>query len=157
MQDFGQQYVVQRSQAAVVIGWLVFLFGLITILMTPLSLIDAVDLDGNPITIPTHVKIISIVLNIIVGLMYIVGGLKLKDYEREGAWISLGAVLFAFAGGLIVYSIYPGGSQIYGPEIGPIFDVSLIAGTACCSVFCGAIIAIPLILANGGLEKKHSF
>ena len=147
----GPNYPVQKNGAAKVIGILTIIFGVLAILGGLLSLTDfgMTDINGNPITTPVEYKISSLIFSLAAGSMLIFGGYKMTNYEKMGIWIIFAALAVNFVGG-IISNVLLGDAQ--GEGMG-LFNASVggICGIFCIAI-CGVIVAIPLMLADGGME-----
>jgi len=149
----GVQYTVQKSQATVVIGWLVVIYGAFLIISSPLNLLDTTDFDGNLISTPTSVKISSIFFAFVTGMMCIIGGYKITRYEKIGAWIVFASLIIDFFGFVMMLALFPEFMETdMGPSVDALGLIAMVAGYSVCTLFCAGIVAIPMILANGGLE-----
>ena len=147
----GPNYPVQKNGAAKVIGILTIIFGVLAILGGLLSLTDfgMTDINGNPITTPVEYKISSLIFSLAAGSMLIFGGYKMTNYEKMGIWIIFAALAVNFVGG-IISNVLLGDTQ--GEGMGLLnASVGGICGIFCIAI-CGVIVAIPLMLADGGME-----
>ena len=147
----GPNYPVQKNAAAKVIGILTIIFGVLVILGGLLGLTDwfMTDIDGFPITTPIEYKISQLLFSLAAGSMLIVGGYKMTNYEKMGIWIIFVAFAVNYIGG-IINSLLMGDTQGEGMGI-----LSASVGGICgifCMAICGSIVAIPLMLADGGME-----
>ena len=147
----GPNYPVQKNGAAKAIGILTIIFGVLAVLGGLLSLTDfgMTDINGNPITTPVEYKISSLIFSLAAGSMLIFGGYKMTNYEKMGIWIIFAALAVNFVGG-IISNVLLGDAQ--GEGMG-LFNASVggICGIFCIAI-CGVIVAIPLMLADGGME-----
>jgi|TARA_B100000401_G_scaffold38017_1_gene22437 peptidoglycan/LPS O-acetylase OafA/YrhL len=147
----GPEFPVQKNGAAKVIGILTIIFGVFAILNGLLSLTDwlMTDINGFPITTPIEYKISRLIFSLAAGSMMIVGGYKMTNYEKMGIWIIFVAFAVNYVGGFIS-SVLMGDAQ--GEGMG-FFNASVggICGIFCIAI-CGVIVAIPLMLADGGME-----
>ena len=147
----GPDFPVQKNGAAKVIGILTIIFGVLAILGGLFSLTDwgATDLNGLPITTPIEYKISRLLFSLAVGSMMIVGGYKMTNYEKMGIWIIFAALAVNYVGGFIS-NVLLGDTQ--GEGMGLVnASVGGICGIFCIAI-CGVIVAIPLMLADGGME-----
>ena len=147
----GPDFPVQKNGAAKVIGILTIIFGVLAILGGLFSLTDwgATDLNGLPITTPIEYKISRLLFSLAVGSMMIVGGYKMTNYEKMGIWIIFTALAVNYVGGFIS-NVLLGDTQ--GEGMGLVnASVGGICGIFCIAI-CGVIVAIPLMLADGGME-----
>ena len=150
----GPEFPVQKNQAAKVIGILVIIWGAFNLLGSPLTLLSdfgATDLQGNPISYPTEYFVITILTSISAGALAVFSGYQMTQYKKTGIWITL-QHLVAWIGSIISSSI--AGSAMDSEGIG--FGAGLGAAQGICGIFCyaicGIIVAIPLMLSDGGME-----
>ena len=147
----GPEFPVQKNGAAKVIGILTIIMGVLAILGGLFSLTDwgLTDLNGLPITTPIEYKISRLLFSLAVGSMMIVGGYKMTNYEKMGIWIIFAALAVNYVGGFIS-NVLLGDTQ--GEGMGLVnASVGGICGIFCIAI-CGVIVAIPLMLADGGME-----
>lgn len=147
----GPTLPVQKNVGAKVIGIFTIIFGVLALLGGVFSLSDfgMTDFDGNPITTPMSYKISSLIFSLAAGSMMIVGGYKMTNYEKMGIWIVFGALAVNWVGGIV-------SSLLMGDVQGEGMTVFNAAGSGICGIFCvlicGVIVAIPLMLSDGGME-----
>ena len=151
----GPNYPVQKNAAAKVIGILVIIFGAFNILASPLSLLSdfgATDFEGNPISYPTEYFVVAILSSLIVGALSIFAGYQITQYQKKGIWLTFVAFFIAWISSIVVSAIQ--GNAMDSEGIG--FGAGLGAASGICGIFCyaicGIIVAIPLMLADGGME-----
>jgi len=144
---------VQKSVAAKVIGWFAIVLGCLGILSAPLGVIDfgAMDFDGNPVTYSMSYKVVTTLTALVSGGLAAVGGYKMTNYEKKGIWLIFGSFAVNWVGGIAEVYLSPDVMGL-GQE-----GMSLVAGAAgfvgiFCYAICGLIVAIPLLMANGGME-----
>lgn len=144
---------VQKSVAAKVIGWFAIVLGCLGILSAPLGVIDfgAMDFDGNPVTYSMSYKVVTTLTALVSGGLAAVGGYKMTNYEKKGIWLIFGSFAVNWVGGIAEVYLSPDVMGL-GQE-----GMSLMAGAAgfvgiFCYAICGLIVAIPLLMANGGME-----
>ena len=147
----GPDFPIQKNAGAKVIGIFTIIFGVLAILGGLSSLTDwgMTDINGFPITTPVEYKISSLIFSLAAGSMMIVGGYKMTNYEKMGIWIIFAALVVNYVGG-IISSVFMGDAQGEG------MGILNSAGSGICGIFCaaicGVIVAIPLMLADGGME-----
>ena len=148
-------YPVQKNAAAKVIGILVIIWGAFNLLGSPLTLladIGAQDLNGNEISYPIEYFVITILTSISAGALAVFSGYQITQYKKTGIWLTFAAFLVAWIGSIISSSI--AGSAMDSEGIG--FGAGLGAAQGICGIFCyaicGIIVAIPLMLSDGGME-----
>ena len=144
---------VQKSVAAKVIGWFAIVLGCLGILSAPLGFIDfgAMDFDGNPVTYSMSYKVVTTLTALVSGGLAAVGGYKMTNYEKKGIWLIFASFAVNWVGGIAEVYLSPDVMGL-GQE-----GMSLMAGAAgfvgiFCYAICGLIVAIPLLMANGGME-----
>ena len=144
---------LQKNKAAAVIGWLVIIWSGFILLMQPLQFLDlgATDINGNPISYPTSYLVVAVLTGLTASILGIIGGWKMTKYEKQGIWIIFGSFAVNWVGGLLANSIV--GDEIMGSaEAGAGLTVmSGFCGVFCYAI-CGLIVAIPLMLSDGGME-----
>ncbi len=152
----GPEFPVQKNQAAKVIGILVIVYGAFIILSSPLTLLSnfgATDLEGNPISYPTEYFVVAILSSIIVGAISIFAGYQITQYQKKGIWLMFGAFAIAWISSIVISTIQ--GNAMDTSDTGS-FGAVMGVGSGICSIFCyaicGIIVAIPLMLADGGME-----
>ena len=144
---------VQKSVAAKVIGWIAMVLGCLGILSAPLGFVDwgVMDFDGNPVTYSMSYKVVTTLTALVSGGLAAVGGYKMTNYEKKGIWLVFASFAVNWVGGI---------AEVYlSPDVMGLGQdgMSLMAGAAgfigiFCYVICGLIVAIPLLMANGGME-----
>lgn len=144
---------VQKSVAAKVIGWFAIVLGCLGLLSAPLGFIDfgAMDWDGNPVTYSMSYKVVTTLTALVSGGLTAVGGYKMTNYEKKGIWLIFASFAVNWVGGIAEVYLSPDVLGL-GQE-----GMSLMAGAAgfvgiFCYAICGLIVAIPLLMANGGME-----
>ena len=144
---------VQKSVAAKVIGWFAIVLGCLGILSAPLGFIDfgAMDWDGNPVTYSMSYKVVTTLTALVSGGLAAVGGYKMTNYEKKGIWLIFASFAVNWVGGIAEVYL---GSDVMG--LGAEGSAILAGATGFCGIFfyaiCGLIVAIPLLMANGGME-----
>ena len=151
----GPDFPVQKNQAAKVIGILVIIFGAMNLLGSPfilLSDIGATDINGNPISYPTEYFVVSILSSIIIGFLTIFAGFQITKYKKIGIWLTFAAFAIGWISGIIVSSLQGDAIDPDGLGLGAASGgFSGICGIFCYAI-CGIIVAIPLMLTDGGME-----
>ena len=146
---------VQKSVAAKVIGWFAIVLGCLGML-APLGFVDfgafgAMDFDGNPVTYSMSYKVVTTLTALVSGGLAAVGGYKMTNYEKKGIWLIFASFAVNWVGGIAEVYLSPDVMGL-GQE-----GMSLLAGATgfigiFCYAICGLIVAIPLLMANGGME-----
>ena len=145
---------VQKSVAAKVIGWFAIVLGCLGILSAPLGFIDfgaMEDINGNPIIYSMSYKVVTTLTALVSGGLTAVGGYKMTNYEKKGIWLIFASFAVNWVGGIAEVYLSPDVLGL-GQE-----GMSMMAGAAgfagiFCYAICGLIVAIPLLMANGGME-----
>jgi hypothetical protein len=144
---------VQKNVAAVVIGWIILVLSAIGLLMTPFTIFSdfgATDFDGNPISYPTSYFVVAILTGLVASVLGIIGGWKMTKYEKQGIWIIFGSFAVNWVGGMV--SQFIAGDAMGSAELGAGLGImSGVCGIFCYAI-CGVIVAIPLMLSDGGME-----
>ena len=151
----GPNYNVQKNSAAMVIGILVIIWGAFNLLGSPFAIFSdygATDLQGNPISYPTEYFVVTIITGISVGGLAVFGGYQITKYKKKGIWITFGAFAIAWIGSIISSTIQ--GSAMDTESLGLGAGLGVFSGVCgiFCYAICGLIVAIPLMLSDGGME-----
>ena len=109
------------------------------------------DIEGNPVTFSMSYKVVTTLTALVSGGLAAVGGYKMTNYEKKGIWLIFASFAVNWVGGIAGVYLSPDVMGL-GQE-----GMSLMAGaTGFCGIFfyaiCGLIVAIPLLMANGGME-----
>ena len=159
VQTSGPMYMVERSSAPQVIGILVIIYGVLMVvgsLFSGLNLFVPVSEDGE--TLPSWLVIGQMLTGLIVSGATAYAGYLIFSYKKKGIWISLGAI----GVGWVFNSIWTYLSTDYAleasseaAELGGVSEL-VAGGSAICGLFCaaicGLIVALPLFMANSGIE-----
>ncbi len=149
----GDPLIGPKSSAAVVIGWIVLILGVFGILSVPFTLFDlgVTDFEGNPITTPVTYKIATVLFGLASSGLSIFGGYKMTKYEKQGVWLVFASFGISWIGS-IVSPLLLGDSMGIGDSGG----AALAGLSGFCGIFfyaiCGLIVAIPLLMSNGGMD-----
>ena len=159
VQTSGPMYMVERSSAPQVIGILVIVYGVLMAFASLFSVFNIfVPISEDGATLPSWLVIGQMLTGLIVSGATAYAGYLIFSYKKKGIWISLGAI----GAGWVFNSIWTYLSTDYALESSP--DAAelgglseLVAGgSAICGLFCaaicGLIVAIPLFMANSGME-----
>ncbi len=144
---------VQKSVAAKVIGWFAIVLGCLGLLSAPLVFIDfgAMDWDGNPVTYSMSYKVVTTLTALVSGGLAAVGGYKMTNYEKKGIWLIFASFAVNWVGGIAEVYLSP---DVMG--LGAEGSALLVGASGLVEIFCyaicGLIVAIPLLMANGGME-----
>jgi hypothetical protein len=149
----GDPLIGPKSSAAVIIGWILIILGAFGVLSIPLTLFDfgAADMNGNPITTSVTYKIVTVLFGLASSGLSIFGGYKMTKYEKQGVWLVFASFGISWIGS-IVSPLLLGDSMGIGDSGG----AALAGLSGFCGIFfyaiCGLIVAIPLLMSNGGME-----
>ena len=158
VQTSGPMYMVERSSAPQVIGTLVIIYG---VLMVLASLLGLLGLGGGPngeVLLPAWLIIGQTLTGVVISGATAYAGFLMFSYKKQGIWIALGAI----GAGWATNSIWTYFSTDYmvnaspdSSELGGLSEI-MAGGSAICGLFCaaicGLIVAIPLFMANSGME-----
>ena len=157
---YGQVLMVgQPSGAAKVVGILVIIFAAFNIIAGGLGLLGAewvAQIQGEDpnIDIPdpdeyaTYLMIAS-GIGLLMGIGFLMAGIWMTQFQSRGVQLALAIVAVSFVIDIVLASMYPQ----YGTG-----NMALdIGGGMFCSVVCGLITAIPLMVANNGLDGSSLF
>jgi hypothetical protein len=147
----GPVFPVQKNVGAQVIGWFVVVYGGFILLGSLFSMTDigVTDFAGNPITTSVAYKATTLISGLIAAGLYFVGGFKMTKYEKKGIWLIFAGLGISWISGVIaqtflVEAMEEGMGAIAGATTG-------VCGLFCAGI-CGLIVAIPLMLSDGGME-----
>ena len=158
VQTSGPMYMVERSSAPQVIGILVIIYG---VLMVLASLLGLLGLGGGPngeVLLPAWLVIGQTLTGVVISGATAYAGFLMFSYKKQGIWIAFGAI----GAGWLFNSIWTYLSTDYmlnaspdSSELGGLSEI-MAGGSAICGLFCaaicGLIVAIPLFMANSGME-----
>jgi len=150
----GPDFPVQKNQAAKVIGILVIIyyvgyFGVSVLDSLSLSFMNE-ELWGYR-NMPIILFLAAIILAIIPAIIGCIGGWKMYNYQKMGIWLVFGSLIIGWIFNIII-SAFTADYRIEGTG-DPAIDAAF--GGICgifCMVICGVIVAIPLMLSDGGME-----
>ena len=150
----GQNFPVQKNAAAKVIGILVIIysigiFGFLVLDSLSLSFMNE-EIYGYP-NMPITLFLAAIILAVIPTIIGCIGGWKMYNYQKMGIWLVFGSLIIGWIFNLF-NSAFTASYRIEGtgdPAIDAAFNG--ICGIFCMAI-CGVIVAIPLMLADGGME-----
>jgi len=158
----GQVIMVgQPSSAPGFIGVVCIVLGVFSVLGIGLAFLDAKDPGtGETIVVSMKLKVFNAFSNAVSAITLIIGGVWLKARQRKGVhmlWIS---IALSFALGVI--GLFLGGdsyiADVSGNRLssGQAMGIG-IAFDAFCNGICFAIVSIPLMVQNSGLDKSSLF
>ena len=157
----GQIIMLQPpSNASKIIGICCIIFGAFNIIsLLSLLFIPQVDpLTNEEISVSTSSFIISIISALISIVTLCVGGYMMVNFQRKGIFIIIGGIIVGFI--LSTISVMMGDFDGWGESVGMSDNAAngiLIGVQALCNVLCGVIVAIPLMIANNGLDNPKVF
>ena len=157
-------YLQPPSGAAKVVGILVVIYGvLLGVFANLFNILGSFEL-GNT------VFIVLDVVNILLGVATVVGGIMLMNYQRRGVMLLLLVVALSTAVGIGQLSMVDQAYEqmleegdISQEEYDAIQNVDgLIQGVGIalvlfCNATCGLLVAIPLMVSNNGLDESKLF
>ena len=151
----GPNYPVQKNAAAKVIGILVILYYVVLTGFNFLGLValsfldDAIAADPSIEPLPMTLFLVISIIGLIPTIIGCIGGWKMYNYEKMGIWLVLGSLVIGW-----ILSIVNGAlTSDYGGTGDAGLDAAFngVCGIICMAI-CGVIVAIPLMLADGGME-----
>ena len=151
----GPDFPVQKNPAAKAIGILVIIYyvvltGLNFLGLVALSFLDeAMAADPSIEPLPMTLFLVIAIIGLIPTIIGCIGGWKIYNYEKMGIWLVLGSLVIGW-----ILSIVNGAlTSDYGGTGDAGIDAAFngIFGIFCMAI-CGVIVAIPLMLADGGME-----
>ena len=150
----GQNFPVQKNAAAKVIGILVMIYyvvgtGLSFLGLVALSFLDEEMIAAGAEPLPATLLFALVIIGLIPAIIGCIGGWKMYNYEKMGIWLVLGSLGIGW-----ILSIVNGAlTSDYGGTGDAGIDAAFngICGIFCVAI-CGVIVAIPLMLADGGME-----
>ena len=150
----GPNYPVQKNAAAKVIGILVMIYYVVMTGFSFLSLVALSFLDEEIIAagaepLPMTLFAFTAILGLIPAIIGCIGGWKMYNYEKMGIWLVLGSLGIGWILGIVNGAL----TSDYGGSGDAGIDAAFngICGIFCMAI-CGVIVAIPLMLADGGME-----
>ena len=150
----GQNFPVQKNAAAKVIGILVIVYYVLITGFTFLGLLALSFLDEEIIVagaepLPMTLFAFTVILGLIPAIIGCIGGWKMYNYQKMGIWLVFGSLII----GWIVSIVNGALTSDYGGSGDAGIDAALngICGILCMAI-CGVIVAIPLMLSDGGME-----
>tara|TARA_B100000459_G_scaffold73458_1_gene40712 strand:- start:81 stop:650 length:570 start_codon:yes stop_codon:yes gene_type:complete len=157
----GQIIMLQPpSNASKIIGICCIIFGAFNIIsLLSLLFIPQVDpLTNEEISVSTSSFIISILSALISIVTLCVGGYMMVNFQKRGIFIVIGGIFVGFI--ISTISVMMGDFDGWGESVGMSDNAAngiLIGVQALCNVLCGVIVAIPLMIANNGLDNPKVF
>ena len=142
------------SQAAKVIGILVIIYGVLSILMVILALVGIEVLNewaGENVMdsygVPSWIHYANMAAGLIIAGGTIYAGYLITQFQTKGVYIAWGLLGASLLIQTLLTAITPeaAGGGIVGAGMG------LVCGGAC-TLICGALAAIPMMVSNNGLQ-----
>jgi len=96
----------------------------------------------------------SMIMNIILMGMLVVGGVLILKRQTRGlhlCWLAIGLI---FALDMIIELGYPQFSAVDPNSFGTGINVAI---NAVCNIVCGVLVAIPLMITNSGMDDSRLF
>ena len=153
VQTSGPMYMVERSSAPQVIGILVIIYGVLLLLASLFGLVD-----GFRQSLLTASVIGQILTGVVISGATAYAGFLMFSYKKQGIWIAFGAIGAGWATNSIwnyLSTDYVLNASPDSSELGGLSEI-MAGGSAICGLFCaaicGLIVAIPLFMANSGME-----
>ena len=153
VQTSGPMYMVERSSAPQVIGILVIIYGVLLLLASLFGLVD-----GFRQSLLTASVIGQILTGVVISGATAYAGFLMFSYKKQGIWIAFGAIGAGWATNSIwtyLSTDYMLNASPDSSELGGLSEI-MAGGSAICGLFCaaicGLIVAIPLFMANSGME-----
>ena len=151
----GQNFPVQKNAAAKVIGILVILYYVVLTGFNFLGLValsfldDAIAADPSIEPLPMTLFLVISIIGLIPTIIGCIGGWKMYNYQKMGIWLVLGSLVI----GWILNIVNGALTSDYGGTGDAGLDAAFngVCGIICMAI-CGVIVAIPLMLADGGME-----
>ena len=152
--DTGQNFPVQKNAAAKVIGILVMIYyvvgtGISFLGLVALSFLDDEMIAAGAEPLPTTLLFALVIIGLIPAIIGCIGGWKMYNYEKMGIWLVFGSLGIGWILGIVNGAL----TSDYGGTGDAGIDAAFngIFGIFCMAI-CGVIVAIPLMLADGGME-----
>ena len=156
----GQIIMLQPpSGSSKVIGILLIIYGAFNAISLLLSFVAFTNPDFMDETGYSLVDVILLVISgIVASLTSIIGGYWMTNYKRKGVHLVLVGLVLGFLLQLVM-SFSDSTQDMYG-ELGlegSTVTVLVVGIQAACAAVCALIVAIPLMVANNGLDDSKLF
>ena len=145
----------QPSQAPQVVGILIIIYGVLNVLGSLLglfgaSMLSSVELDDPLLEEYSMQMMVFYLVAVVLSAVTIISGVWINNRQTRGihlAWVTIGlSMLMSFIQGAIVPT------ELTDPSgYGQIFG---IVANVVCTIICGVIVAIPLMVANSGMDQS---
>ena len=145
----------QPSQAPQVVGILIIIYGVLNVLGSLLglfgaSMLSSVELDDPLLEDYSMQMMVFSLVAIVLSAVTIVSGVWINNRQTRGvhlAWVTIGlSMLMSFIQGAIIPAELTDPSGL-GQMIGIVMNLV-------CTMICGVIVAIPLMVANSGMDQS---
>ena len=145
----------QPSQAPQVVGILIIIYGVINVLGSLLglfgaSMLNSIELDDPLLEEYSMQMMVFSLVAIVLSAVTIISGVWINNRQTRGihlAWVTIGlSMLMSFIQGAIIPAELTDPSG-YGQTIGIVINLV-------CTMICGVIVAIPLMVANSGMDQS---
>ena len=158
-------YLQPPSGAAKVIGIIMLIYGVVVGLLTLISLLSVNLFPAEQLSVlygvdESNTSKLIVFLNISLGFSlftsigYVLAGVWVKNFQRRGVMLALLLTLLEFFFSMAIVFVFPEfmNEGFIAPGRG-----GLIVEGVFTSMFCGLIWAIPLMVANNGLDESKIF
>tara|TARA_B100001778_G_C18565789_1_gene620045 strand:- start:346 stop:882 length:537 start_codon:yes stop_codon:yes gene_type:complete len=145
----------QPSQAPQVVGILIIIYGVLNVLGSLLglfgaSMLSSVELDDPLLEEYSMQMMVFSLVAIVLSAVTIISGVWINNRQTRGvhlAWVTIGlSMLMSFIQGAIIPAELTDPSGL-GQMIGIVMNLV-------CTMICGVIVAIPLMVANSGMDQS---
>ena len=146
----------QPSQAPQVVGILIIIYGAISVLGSLLglfgaSMLGSIETEDSALLDEYSMQLMVFALvGIILSAVTIISGVWINNRQTRGvhlAWVTIGlSMLMSFIQGAIIPAELTDPSGL-GQMIGIVMNLV-------CTMICGVIVAIPLMVANSGMDQS---
>lgn len=156
----GQIIMLQPpSSSSKVIGILLIVYGAFNLISLLLSIVGFTDSKFMEDTGYTTIDVILLLLSgLVATTTSVIGGYWMVNYQRKGVYLVLIGLLVGFL--LQIIMSFSDSTQDMYSELGLEGSTvtALVVGIqAACVAVCGLIVAIPLMVANNGLDESKLF
>tara|TARA_B100001559_G_scaffold101312_1_gene85036 strand:+ start:327 stop:878 length:552 start_codon:yes stop_codon:yes gene_type:complete len=150
--------IQQESSAPKVVGILIIIYGalmgvLTLIAMLGVSLITDPDSDIYSKDVADSPTMMYVILGIAVlcCIGQVVGGVFMNQKKKMGIHLVWVTILISFAADILMELTYP---DYIAAQAGAMSTSMNIAFTGVCSIICGVIVAIPLMVTGSGMDDS---
>lgn len=150
--------IQQESSAPKVVGILIIIYGalmgvLTLIAMLGVSLMTDPDSDLYSKDVADSPTMMYVILGIAVlcCIGQVVGGVFMNQKKKMGIHLVWVTILISFAADILMELTYP---DYIAAQAGAMSTSMNIAFTGVCSIICGVIVAIPLMVTGSGMDDS---